>query len=559
MNYPSFLKRVDQLANACNEEALRLFVHEIARTLSEERRDEFVQTLQGFCHVSQESFEEIDDDGESTDEMIEKLQEISDGERSLLCDYNEEWDDWRDSFKDEFRFSDPEGILDDIAKAVARLHECLDKEWHREGAWLAEALAPLAVTVYGEYPEASMNMKDLDTYGLLEFDYAKMAREAIYLACVGNEMDQRAEEMLDIVSNLQVSFSLEDILGMGSAEIDLDGFLPSWIEALAKRTSAQADALLGEALGMLEDDDAVLAYASRYASSHPVLYQNILRDGGKNGDVGKMMRIGLKAMEEVPRECKERNEICLLTAGFALGVQEQETAEKCWLEAFKTLPSAMNYLRLRLLSRCWDDYAGTVRGIYDEYYASMDSWRRRALAPLLFFDGRFDEMIDQFMNPGNGIGWSGTFMKQGIALMLMLLDRGNDQQIGMRKMIGTASGACDFVDKEYCKGTQLAAGDDKNLFAECFGDWKRNITLSEETCDEWLKKIDGWIELRVGAIMAANRRKNYDECAGFIAAYGEVLQSRGKDSGKYEVMWRYKNQYARRRAFHDSLKQFGMR
>jgi len=58
--------------------------------------------------------------------------------------------------------------------------------------------------------------------------------------------------------------------------------------------------------------------------------------------------------------------------------------------------------------------------------------------------------------------------------------------------------------------------------------------------------------------MGANRRNYYGECAAFIAALGEVKESRGELNGKEKLMEAYKDAYSRRRAFHEELRRFGM-
>ena len=85
------------------------------------------------------------------------------------------------------------------------------------------------------------------------------------------------------------------------------------------------------------------------------------------------------------------------------------------------------------------------------------------------------------------------------------------------------------------------------------------VEISEDTVDMWIENIKSWITLRVYAIMNANRRNYYGECAAFIAAYGEVLESRGKAGAKERLMQHYKAEYSRRRAFHEELRRFGMR
>ena len=77
-------------------------------------------------------------------------------------------------------------------------------------------------------------------------------------------------------------------------------------------------------------------------------------------------------------------------------------------------------------------------------------------------------------------------------------------------------------------------------------------------CESWLEKISNWVALRVSAIMDANKRNYYDECAAFVAAYGEVLESRGKSGEKARIMQKYKKDYSRRRAFHEALRNFGL-
>ena len=55
MDYPTFLKKVDQFAAKCDVDSLRLFVHEIARTIPESNRERFLTTLNNFSDVSTET------------------------------------------------------------------------------------------------------------------------------------------------------------------------------------------------------------------------------------------------------------------------------------------------------------------------------------------------------------------------------------------------------------------------------------------------------------------------------------------------------------------------
>jgi hypothetical protein len=405
-----------------------------------------------------------------------------------------------------------------------------------------------------------MQLRDLVNYDLLDIDIEMTVREAVYLAYMGTREPKCAEAMLTIMSNFcDYSVRLEDILQIGPEEIDLDALLPYWIEELAGSPDSKTDRLLTEAQDMLQDKEAILNYASRYAESNPVLYQNILQKGLKDTSLEEMLNIGLQGMKNVPVAHKTRSNISLLTAGYALKTQNIQTAENCWLEAFRSSPTVVNYLRLRLQSQCWEKYAQTARGIYMSYKGFKNLWDNRPLAVLMFFDARFEEMKDKFMKPDKGIGWSSTFMKEGISLMLMLLNTGSADRPGMTAMRDKAFGACSFSVKEYCQGTDLiSSASDKAFFQECFDKWKSTIVLPDNTYELWMKRIEQWTELRVSAIMGASRRNYYAECAAFIAAAGEV-QDDMKHGSKNLLMQRYKSGYSRRRAFHDELRRYGMK
>ena len=563
MNYPTFLKEVDRLVCACDADDLRKFVHEMARTVPESDRQSYLSTLSRFCSGSVEKTTKTAETevslADQIDRLLKAMEEIQEGEREIECEYNEEWDDWHDEERDEYNFSDPDHVLDDIAAGVRALHQCVDQEEYAKGAELAKALSELKVHVSGDFEDDEMNITGLVMYDLLNIDQKKAIKEALYLGFMGTREPERAEATLEMMDYFEdYSVSLEELLQTGPEEIDLDSMLPSWIEALAKRPASRTDRLLLEAQEMLQDQEAALENASRYAQSHPVLYSHILHGKG-NVAPEEMLQIGLRAMKEVPVNLLTRCTISLLTAKYALESHQRRTAEECWLEAFRTLPTVENYLRLRLQSQHWEEYATQARDIYTAYYQSRNTWEK-TLPALMFFDERFEEMIEGFMKVKGGIGWSSTFMKEGIALLLMLMDSGKTTRQGMSVMLSKAISASSFHSDSYREGTDMEPGmSNVVLFQECFQKWKNEVVLEESTCDLWLNKIDNWLALRVAAIMDANRRKTYGECAAFIAAYGEVLESRGNSGEKDRVMLRYKAEYSRRRAFLEELRGFGMK
>lgn len=324
---------------------------------------------------------------------------------------------------------------------------------------------------------------------------------------------------------------------------------------MAGRNSKAVDELLEEALNMVEDPSLILDTASRYASTHPSIYLLVM----KNNSASQMLEIGLKAIKEVPEKIKVRSEISLLTAGYALKCDKKSTAEKCWFEAYRSLKNVENFLRLRLLSDNWTMCAQRVRTLYTAYYSLKSRWNQKPYAALMFFDARFDEVIDMFMNVKEGLGWSSTFMKEGIALFLMLLSNGAEGK-GIADMRKRAFNAVSLKSKDYTLETNIESdSSDYDMFLNVFDKWKALISLDEDRCSEWITKIEKWVEMRVNAIMNANKRNYYDECAAFIAALAEVEKSMGKKGAKDAVMQSYKTLYPRRRAFISELVHYGMK
>ncbi len=562
MNYPTFLKEVDAAVSRGSKEQLSAFIHEIARTLPEGGRRGFLDTLGSYLSAQAEAKKERKENLDAEIKAaVEELDEIISGERMLGSEYNEMWDDWDDDAEDEIIFHDPEEILPDIKHALSLMYKALDREEYRAGAVLAEKLSELRVEVGGDYYGDPLSIADLIYYNLVSGDIDTIVRNALFLEYMGNEEAERAGAMVRIMCSFRhYSITLESLLETARDEMDVSSLLPSWIEALAERNAEDVDKLLEEAVSMLGDSASVLDYASRYASSHPVIYRNILKNGKEKDFPMPLLDIGLKAIDEIPVDGKIRDEVCLLTASLAVREGKKEIMEKCWFEAFRSKPGVVNYLRLRLLSSSWKSVSEKVERIYREHCRSSSFFsEKEPLAAMLFFDMHFDEVVEKFMNPKEGLGWSYTFMKPGIAFFLMLLSDGARGK-GMEDMLSLARTASSFSAAAFTAGTDEKKGaDDKVLFSECFGMWKRDVHLDEETASKILDRLEKWIDLRISAIMDANKRKYYDECASFIAALGEVVESRGTAGGKEMIMQGYREKYNRRHSFHDSLRRYGMR
>ncbi len=116
-----------------------------------------------------------------------------------------------------------------------------------------------------------------------------------------------------------------------------------------------------------------------------------------------------------------------------------------------------------------------------------------------------------------------------------------------------------FSTEKYILGTDLEDDrPDTVLFSECFDRWKQDVTLDDDICREWMMNIDRWVMRYVQSVMTENRRFFYESCAIYIAALGEVEESRGITE-KQQLMATYRTMYCRRHLFVDKLVKYGFK
>ncbi len=177
---------------------------------------------------------------------------------------------------------------------------------------------------------------------------------------------------------------------------------------------------------------------------------------------------------------------------------------------------------------------------------------------LRFLDGQFAEVLDKGLHKSEALGWTGTFMKQGIALFLIYLHEGRWNGKGIAAMAEMAKNAMRFSAIEYRKGACVPEEmDEDDLFSRLFLQWKSMAPMESDIRGRALKRITALLEKRTAGIMDANRRNYYGECAAYIAALGEVRESMGEPGAKQRLMTSYKDAYPRRSAFREEMRKYG--
>lgn len=135
-----------------SSEQYALALHELARVLPEEKRQNFLEILRNSInpHI-EEKDRKSENLSEEISESLKALEQIENGKKLLHGELNEEYDDWYNSDDEEFIFSDPQGLLNDIETAIQLLHTCVDQAEYKLGYRLADTLSTVFISADGEY------------------------------------------------------------------------------------------------------------------------------------------------------------------------------------------------------------------------------------------------------------------------------------------------------------------------------------------------------------------------------------------------------------------------
>ena len=583
MNLTNFLKQTDALVAQYSTEQLIAFIHEIGRVFPEHRREDFLQMLRSVGNKEEKASKKNTEKDIDFDEMYrhvrENLKSIDSQEITITGILNEEYDDWYNDSDEEFYYEDNNGISDMLAEACDFVHICMDWERYKEGFEVGNQMLEMEILCDNEYGDEEFSLGDMVHHELLYCNLKQVILDTVYCAYHAVPPIKRPEALYGIIVNAKEdAVTLEAIMQHGDEELPaLEEFLSCWITYLGDKTGHDADRLILEAAGLLNDIPLEVQYAEKYAAIHPGLYLNIL-ENGKYATANDMVSIGIQAMKAIPKKYIMRSRVALKTAEYVIAANgETSLLGKCYYAAYESDTSALNYLR-ELLNDCENEKkkeelqkvfmklpVHKSNGYFGMYESSGSCSEREENRPdgnmvllLRFLDGQFADVLDQGLNQSQALGWTGTFMKQGIALYLLYLYEGQWHGKGMAAMAGIVKSAMKFSSEEYQKGVRrLDEINENELFCQLFLKWKSMAQMESDMRERAVKRITALLEKRTAGIMDANRRNYYGECAAYIAALGEVRESLGELGAKQKLMTSYKDKYTRRSAFREEMRNYG--
>ncbi len=586
MNLSKFLNSIDSLSQSMEKEQLTVFVHDIARVIPENTRNDFLNRIKkskfdkdtdslhimsNYAEVDKNNFERIKD----------KLTQIENREICVYGDLNEEYDDWYNSDSDEFIFADPEGIGEIIEEACKFVHTCVDKALYKEGYEISQMLIGLKIMVGGEYQDYSdelLGIEELEQYDLSRLNYKILLTDALYLTYCANTLEDRSDALYILIHSAgEKDISLEKIMQCGEELPEFDEFLPIWTAYLGNKNTYIAQKLLDEAIELSNNSENLLSNARSYYEQHPGLYEKYMKENRDKISSEEMLLIGKEALEQIDTKYLVKSRIALLMADIILNEKSEVTKEieQCWLEAFRSDTRVVHYIRMMMECNDFSVWKEELQNInhnmlkkvknrnvycYDKSTNLRENTADIENAYLIaLLNGEYKYVKDNGMNYNGALGWSSSYMKNGLAAFLMILMNKEELSEGGKAMLSKIVSSILFTTGEYRQGASIEIKTDMEWFWKCIRRSKVLHSMNESDQKIYLGWIEKLIKKRVDGIMEGNHRNYYYECAEYIAAFGEVLESRGVINGKQILMLEYKQNYSRRSAFHKELRTCGMK
>ncbi|MCM1087177.1 MAG: hypothetical protein NC419_03405 [Muribaculaceae bacterium] len=583
MNLTNFLNQIDTLTGQYSTEQLIAFIHDIGRSFPEHCREDFLERLKSAGGRMEKELDKgtVKDAAfmEMYSHIRKNLENIGSQEITLTGILNEEYDDWYDDGEEEFYYEDDSGISEMLEEACDFVHTCMDMESYQEGFEIGNDMFSMEILCDNEYGGEELSFKDMVYHELLHRDMKQVVLDTAYCAYFAVPPAKRPEALYGVIANAKMDeITLEKVMQHGDDELpDFGNFLTLWIKCLGEKAGRDADRLLLEAVGLLNDVSLAAQYAEEYAAIHPGLYLNLL-ENEEYAAANDMVSIGIKAMDTISKKYIMRSRAALKTAEYVIKTgREPSLLGKCYFAAYESDTSALNYLRVLLngfesekkreeLQKVFMKLSVHKKeisfGMYERSCAPSERAENKPdsnmVLLLKFLDGQFADVLDKGLSKSEALGWSGTFMKPGIALYLLYLYEGQWKGKGIAAMADMVKDAMRFSAEEYRKGTcGFEETGEKELFGQIFLKWKSMVLMESDVRDRAIRKITKLLEKRTEGIMNANRRNYYWECAAYIAALGEVRESMGELGAKQKLMTSYKDKYPRRSAFREEMRSYG--
>ena len=573
MNINEFLKNVDTSTEQMTKKELEDFVHLLARKTGETQREKFIQYLSIANKPIQNKENAVATIKSKITYVLKEFKKVKREEICIEGSFNEYYDDWYDDIDEAYIFSNTEEIQSIIITACDVLKAATEIKLYDEAYQLANEMMNLKVDIIGDYAENVqdyMQLNELYEMDILQFDFCSFGLHTLYLQYMIKTGKERISEIYNALLYFNsVNLKIEQMMQTGYNDLsDFDNFLNDWIEYLGAINNKYSQKFIKEAMNLLDNPDDKISIAEKYSKAHPGLYEELMIEGNGFSDE-QLLKIGSGALRHIPVELVVRSRIALMTAEYAFRLNKPNVVYNCLIEAFRSDTTPTNYLRIVFNCENYINLIPVMMEIYNDSFGKLtfsdrtDELCRNIVNDnnyySLLFLGREFERVFKFRENTTGNNCSIVSAKCALSLLLIYFYDGADMMPGIRAMCLKAVENIDFKpDKYFFLNIEKPENiKPEELLFECIKKWKQYANSEYDYKEECIKYIGKEIHTNTANMLKQQARSFYGDCASYIAAFGEVNDSLGNNSGGKDMLVdQYLKEFPRYSAFRRELQYF---
>lgn len=503
------------------------------------------------------------------------MNQIDEGELYLNVDEYEDyysgsyWD--RDLITDYY---DNQGIGDKIEYMIRFAQDCVDDRKYREAHDIYEWLWEMCVSTDLEFEDDPVDLELLAENEIIHTDLEQAALRTLYADYQVQGPENRAEDIYSYFSMLTFQkLHIQDMFCIGREELDgTEQFWEDWIALLQTKSGDAESRLLQEAVLYQQGVAGLVKMADKNCDIHPSLYLSAMQEYNKKHDYLQIEKTGERALKKIDGKLKIRSKIALMAAYAAscLGHAEKQM-QFCW-ECFRSDSTDRNFLRLFGTKDMAEKYGRAGREVLcsGEKGDPAECVRNAELEKniignygyytLSFYTGNFQEVKAASKNPQGSLGWSGSFIRYGIRLILLYL---YDNPLPSKAAAGVAGyvGFPDENDLSLQMNFESEIVEESHrlkisTFWNYFQRWKKYFQMSEEEKDKYFTWAEKIVYSRADAIVSGQHRGHYEESAQLLALIAEIKESMGEPGAKQMIFQKYKKKFPRHSSFQAEMKSY---
>lgn len=178
---------------------------------------------------------------------------------------------------------------------------------------------------------------------------------------------------------------------------------------------------------------------------------------------------------------------------------------------------------------------------------------------LMFYTGDFNTVKNISKNPKGSLGWSSSFIEDGIRSFLLYLY----EYPFPSKAAKNISSCIGFPDENKRKDLLKF---EREIQSECqehkvtefwnyFQRWKRYFPMEKAEREKYLTWAEDIVYKRADAIVSGQHRSHYGEVAGLLAIVGEIKEEMGMHE-KRHIYEQYRKKFPRYSSFQSEMRDY---